>query len=78
MISKRNRESILDHIEGIGAVRRKNLWAAFRTLDDMKKASVEELQKVKGINKKVAENIYNFFRMKKDEKQQILYNSKKD
>ena len=77
-ISKRNRESILDHIEGIGPVRRKNLWAAFRTLDDMKKASVEELQKVKGINKKVAENIYNFFRMKKDEKQQILYNSKKD
>ena len=78
LISKRNRESILDHIEGIGPVRRKNLWAAFRTLDDMKKASVEELQKVKGINKKVAENIYNFFRMKKDEKQQILYNSKKD
>ncbi|MDK8253964.1 MAG: helix-hairpin-helix domain-containing protein, partial [Dialister micraerophilus] len=77
-ISKRNRESILDHIEGIGPVRRKNLWAAFRTLDDMKKASVEELQKVKGINKKVAENIYNFFRMKKDEKQQILYNSKND
>lgn len=73
-ISKRNRESILDHIEGVGPIRRKRLWGAFRTIDDIKSASIEELEKVQGINRKVAENIYNFFRMKKYEKQQIIQN----
>lgn len=76
--SKRNRESILDHIKGVGSVRRKHLWNAFRTLDDIKKASIQELEKVKGMNKSVAENIYNFFRMQKEEKQKILQNIKKD
>lgn len=69
---KANMESILDHIEGIGPTRRKALWRAFRSLDEMKKASVEELAMVKGMNRTAAENVYHFFRMSKDEKQQAM------
>jgi excinuclease ABC subunit C len=71
--SKRNTESILEHIRGIGPERRKALWRAFRSLDEMKKASVDELSMVKGMNRKAAENVYEFFRMKKDEKQMIIH-----
>ena len=71
-ISKRNTESILDHIPGIGPHRRNALWHAFRSLDEMKKASVEELSLVKGMNKTVAERVHRFFRMRKDEKMMVL------
>lgn len=71
-ISKRNRESILEHIPGIGPIRRNALWHAFRSLDEMKKASVEELALVKGMNKRTAEQVYHFFRMRKDEKMMVL------
>ena len=71
-ISKRNTESILDHIPGIGPTRRNALWHAFRSLDEMKKASVEELALVKGMNKRTAEQVYRFFRMRKDEKMMVL------
>ncbi len=70
---KRNLESILDHIPGIGAKRRQALWKKYVTLDEMKKASVEELASVEGMNHKVAEELYRFFRMSKEEKQR-LYN----
>ena len=43
---KRNLESILDHIEGIGPKRRKALWAHFNSLESMKEASIDELSKV--------------------------------
>lgn len=69
---KSNTESILDHIEGIGPTRRKALWRAFRSLDEMKNASVDELSMVKGMNKKAAENVYHFFRMTRDQRQQLL------
>ena len=71
-ISKRNTESILDHIPGIGPNRRNALWHAFRSLDEMKKASMEELSLVQGMNKTVAERVYRFFRMRKDEKMMVL------
>ena len=75
---KRNTGSILEHIEGIGPVRRKALWRAFRSLDDMKKASIDELLQVQGMNRKVAENIYNFFRLRKDKKQMIIYGTERN
>ncbi len=71
-ISRRNTESILDHIEGVGPRRRTALWHAFRSLDEMKKASLEELTAVKGMNRTVAERLYRFFRMRKDEKMMTL------
>mgnify|MGYP001787983438 FL=1 len=69
---KRNLESILDHIEGIGPKRRKALWAHFNSLEAMKEASIDELSKVESMNYKTAETLYNFFRMSKAEKQDML------
>ena len=69
---KRNLESILDHIEGIGPKRRKALWAHFNSLEAMKAASIDELSKVESMNYKTAETLYNFFRMSKVEKQEAL------
>ena len=69
---KRNLESILDHIEGIGPKRRKALWAHFNSLEAMKEASIDELANVESMNYKTAETLYNFFRMSKVEKQEIL------
>jgi excinuclease ABC subunit C len=69
---KRNLVSILDHIEGIGPKRRKALWQAFKTLEDMKQATVEELAAVPGMTKEAAENVYYFFRLGTDEKRKII------
>ena len=65
---KRSLVSILDHIEGIGPTRRKALWQHFKTLDDMKKAEIEELAAVPGMTRQTAENVYYFFRLGTDEK----------
>ena len=73
---KRNLESVLDHIDGIGPKRRKALWAHFNSLEAMKKASIDELAKVDSMNYKTAETLYNFFRMSKVEKQDILQGNK--
>ena len=69
---KRSLVSVLDHVEGIGPKRRKALWTAFKTLADMKAASVEELAAVPGMNRRAAENIYDFFRLGSDEKRKIV------
>ena len=59
---KRNLESVLDHIEGIGPKRRKALYKHFGNLDTMRVAELEELESVEGMNKKVALAVYEFFR----------------
>lgn len=53
--------SILDDIEGIGPTRRKALMREYLSLDDIKKASVEELAKIPSMNEKAAESVYKFF-----------------
>ena len=53
--------SELDDIKGIGDTKKKALIKAFGSVDKIKEASVEELCEVKGINKKLAENIKDFF-----------------
>lgn len=53
--------SILDDIEGIGPTRRKALMRQYLSLDDIKKASVEELAKIPSMNEKAAESVYKFF-----------------
>ncbi|ERT60477.1 excinuclease ABC subunit UvrC [Megasphaera vaginalis (ex Srinivasan et al. 2021)] len=65
---KRNLVSVLDHVAGIGPKRRKALWQAFGSLDEMKAASLEELAAVDGMNRLAAENVYYFFRLGTDEK----------
>ena len=69
---KRNLVSVLDHVEGIGPKRRQKLWKAFKTLDAMRAASVEELAAVEGMNHAAAQTLYDFFRLDLPEKQQAL------
>ena len=59
---KRNLESVLDHIEGIGPKRRKALYKHFGNLYAMRVAELEELESVEGMNKKAALAVYEFFR----------------
>lgn len=54
-------KSILDDIPGVGEKRKKNLLLELKTIDNIRKASVEELAKVQGMNIKVAEGVYKFF-----------------
>ena len=51
----------VDEIQGIGKIRKKNLLNYFGSSHGIKKASIEDLQKVPNINKKTAEIIFNFF-----------------
>ena len=51
----------LDEITGLGGIRRKNLLMRFGSTKEVSKASVNELQKVQGISRNLAEQIYNFF-----------------
>jgi len=55
-------KSVLDDIKGIGDKRKKALLKAFGSVDNIKKASVEELSKVTGMNVKAAEEVFSFFR----------------
>ncbi|ABR50205.1 excinuclease ABC, C subunit [Alkaliphilus metalliredigens QYMF] len=54
--------SVLEDIPGIGEKRRKSLMKHFESIDKMKQATIEELIEVEGLNRKVAENMYHFFR----------------
>ena len=53
---KETLKSILESIKGIGPVRKRKLIEHFKTIEDLKKASVEEIAKVVG-SKKLAEEI---------------------
>lgn len=55
-------KSSLDDIPGVGEKRKKALLSYFKSIEDIKNASVEELSQVEGLNKSLAENIYNYFR----------------
>lgn len=59
--NKKDVQSILDDIEGVGPARRKALMKELKTIEAVKEASVETLESVPGITKKVAKNIYNYF-----------------
>lgn len=55
-------KSELDDIKGIGEKRKMALLRHFQSIDNIRKASVQELSEVEGMNKKAAEEVYNYFR----------------
>lgn len=54
--------SELDKIPGIGEKRRKTLLTEFGSVDKIKVASFDELLKVKGMDKKSAQSVFDYFR----------------
>jgi len=58
---KKMRSSALDNIEGVGEKRRNALLAHFKSIDNIKNASADELCEADGITKKVAEEIKKYF-----------------
>jgi len=59
--TKRGLELSLTKIDGIGEKKAKELLKIFKTTKNIKSASVEDLEKVKGINRQLAEKIYDFY-----------------
>jgi len=65
--TKRNLVSVLDHVSGIGAKRRKALWDHFGSLGKIKAASAEELAAAPGMTRAAAEAVWRFFRQRQEE-----------
>ena len=59
--AKKRITSSLEDIEGIGTQKRKNLLVYFGGIERIKNASIEEIIMVDGIDKKLAEKIYDYF-----------------
>ncbi|MCI5953013.1 MAG: excinuclease ABC subunit UvrC [Lachnospiraceae bacterium] len=62
--SKAQVKSVLDDIPGIGPARRKALMRHFKSIEDIRKATVEELLEVPELTRNVAEEIHGFFEKK--------------
>lgn len=58
---KRTLHSVLDDIPYVGEKRRRALLVKFGSVDNIKKASMQELLETQSIDKKSAESIYNYF-----------------
>lgn len=59
--SKAQVKSVLDDIPGVGPTRRKALMRHFKSITEIKEASVEELLTLPELNRRAAEDIYTFF-----------------
>jgi excinuclease ABC subunit C len=60
--SKRNLRSVLDDIPGIGKARRLALLKTLGGLEGIKRATLEELAAVPGMNRKAAQAVHEYFR----------------
>ena len=59
-------KSELDDIKLIGPKRKENLLKHFKSIDKIKKASIQELMEVESMNEKSAESLYEHFRRAKN------------
>ena len=60
--SKNLEKSVLDEIKGVGKVKKSALLFHFKSIDNIKNASITELMEV--VDKKTAENIFEYFKEK--------------
>ena len=59
--SKTQVKSVLDDIPGVGPARRKALMRHFKSLEEIRQATVEELMEIPEMNERTAEEIVTFF-----------------
>lgn len=59
--SKVQVKSVLDDIPGVGPARRKALMRHFKSLEEIRKASIEDLMEIPEMNRQTAEEIQRFF-----------------
>ena len=57
-------KSELENINLIGKQKVNILFDKFKSIENIKKATIEELTQTEGVGKKLAEKIYNYFREK--------------
>lgn len=60
--SKKSLHSALDDIKGIGEVRRRSLLQKFGSVEEIRKAAVNELAAIPGMNRRAAEAVHAFFK----------------
>lgn len=58
---KKALDTVLSDIPGLGPVKIKQLLRTFGSVDSIRQASLEELQKAKGIGPQIARSIYDYF-----------------
>jgi excinuclease ABC subunit C len=58
--NKNTIKSVLQEVEGIGEKRRVELHRHFKTMDNLKLATVEQIAQVKGMTKPTAQKLYDF------------------
>lgn len=64
LMSNTVKTSQLDQIKGVGEKTRTNLYKHFKSIENIKKASVEELMEVPLVGKQQALEIYKYFKLK--------------
>lgn len=65
--SKTQVKSVLDDVPGVGPARRKALMRHFKSLEEIKNATVEQLMEIPELNRRAAEEIYSFFQQRSGE-----------
>ena len=63
--SKTQVKSVLDDIPGVGPARRKALMRHFKSLEEIRQATVEELMEIPEMNERTAQEIVDFFASQK-------------
>ena len=66
--SKKIRESVLDEFPGLGQVRKRDLMKHFRSLERLRRSSVDEIRKVPGFGPKLAGELHAFLHPKSPKK----------
>ena len=64
LMRKTMKKSELDDIKGVGEKTKANLYKYFKTISNIKKASIEELMEVPLVGKEAALEIYKYFKLK--------------